>query len=375
MKRARSDLDSARKKQAAEERKVADAEKAETSKRQSAARTSSEPTRRSYLREADSKRDAANRARSAAADYSRKVADAQHKVSKAEEAFTKAQDAERKKQDDKTERERKKREADERRQRDEATRAAQRATRERQRADDDRDWRIDGLGNAILGVRGEVRAARAVLDARPWEQVSSHITVLLLTAEPDGEDRLRIDREVREIQDQVRSSDLRDSIHFEYRPATRFVDLIQHLNETEPDVIHFSGHGYNGGIALHDEDDGVRDMTNEELDRLLRVVPKPLKLVVFNSCNSAEQARIAARYAAAAIGMQEPIADEAARLFAGQLYNSLGFGRSLGLAVQQAMLYVEMKLNRTSGDPTLVTAEGLDADDLVVVNPNVTAAI
>jgi len=110
-------------------------------------------------------------------------------------------------------------------------------------------------------------------------------------------------------------------------------------------------------------------MTNDEVDRLLGVAPKPLKLVVFNSCNSAEQARVAVRHAAAAIGMAQSIEDETARAFAGQLYNGLAFGRSLGLAMRQAELYVEMKLDRSSGEPTLVLGEDVDADELIVVAP------
>lgn len=102
---------------------------------------------------------------------------------------------------------------------------------------------------------------------------------------------------------------------------------------------------------------------------MLAVAPK-LKLVVFNSCRSAEQARVAAMHAAAAIGVEESIFDEVARVSVGQLYNSLGFGRPLSLAMQQAILFVEMKLNRTFGEPTLIMTEGLDAEDLIVVDPN-----
>jgi CHAT domain len=345
--------------------------------RSRAARTSIESSRRTYLRDAERKRGEANRARLAAAGYLKMVADAQGKVSKAEVDLGKARAAEQKKRDDQTQRERNKHEAGERRQRAQAARVVKQAERERdradqtrQRADAMRDSRIDYLSAGIAAVRGDVDATREVLDAQPWEYVSQRITILILTAEPDDVDRLRIDREIREIQEQVRSSDLRDSIVFQYRPATRFIDLIQHLNETEPDVVHFSGHGHERGIALHDEHDQLREMTNEELGGLLAVAPKPLKLVVFNSCRSAEQARVAAKYAAAAIGMQESIGDEVARVFAGQLYNSLGFGRSLGLAMQQAMLFVEMKLNRTSAEPTLVMANGLDPGDFIVVDPN-----
>ncbi len=374
LKRVRTDLERARKKQADEEKKCSNAEKAAADKRRSAARSSSDSLRRSYLRDAERKDEEANTARSATATASGKVADYQPKVHKAEADLDKARAAEQRKQTEKAERDRKKREADERRQRERAERLARDAERERERADAARDAQLGHLGSGLSVMEGDVAATRAIVNARPWENVPERITVLILTAEPDGEDRLRVDRELREIQEQVRSSELRDSIAFEHRHAVRFGDLIQHLNETDPDVIHFSGHGSRGGIALHAEDDTTRELTNEQLDQVLGIAPKPLKLVVFNSCNSADQARVAVGHAAAAIGMDEPIGDEVARVFAGQFYNSLGFGRSLGLALRQAMLYVEMQLDHTSGEPTLLLAEGVDADELIVVDPKPRAA-
>ena len=190
-----------------------------------------------------------------------------------------------------------------------------------------------------------------------------------MSATPDGSDPVHIDREIRQIQDQVRSSALRDSIAFEYRHAVRINDLLQYLNEVSPDVVHFSGHGEDAGIVLHDASDQARLLTNHELAKVLNAAPQPLKLAVFNSCNSAEQARVAIEYVDASVGMEQSIKDESARLFAGQLYNSLGFGHSLGLAFEQARLQVELTFNAISGDPTLVVADGLDADELVVVSP------
>jgi len=374
LKRVRTDLERARKKQADEEKRASAASKAAGEKRKSAARSSSDSSRRNYEREADRKEDEATRARTAAATASGKVADAQKKVHEAEIALEKARAAERKKVEDKAERERKKREDDERQARGRAERAARDAARERARKDAARDAQLGSLDFGLASVASDVAATRAVVDARPWENVPERITVLILTAEPSGETRLRIDRELREIQEQVRSSELRDSIVFEYRHAARLGDLIQHLNETEPDVIHFSGHGSSNGLALHAEDDTTKELSNQQLEQVLGVAPKPLKLVVFNSCNSAEQARVAVRHAAAAIGTQASIGDEVARVFAGQLYNSLGFGRSLGLALRQALLYVEMQLDYTSGEPTLVLADGVDADELIIVDPKTKAA-
>lgn len=380
LKRSRTALEDARKKQAAEEGKAASADKAAASKEQSAARTSSASSAQSYLREAGRKRDEAIKARTRAAEFSGKAATAQGKVHAAEVKLAKAQAAEQdkrykaqaaeeKKREERAKRDQREREADERRQREAAARMARQAAHEQQRAEQARSDADAARDRQLAAVGADAATARAVIERRPWEVVPEKVTVLLITAEPNKTVPLNIDREIRQIQDQVRSSKMRDSIRIEYRPATRIADLMMHLNEVAPDVVHFSGHGADAGIALHDANDEVRLLSNDDLDGLLKLSPRPLKLVILNSCNSAEQARVAARHATAAIGMQQSVDDETARVFAGQLYNSLGFGRSLGLAFDQANFQVQLTLDTTSGQPTLVMADGIDAYEFVVVLP------
>jgi hypothetical protein len=47
----------------------------------------------------------------------------------------------------------------------------------------------------------------------------------------------------------------------------------------------------------------------------------------------------------------------------------LGFGLSVGLAFDQARLQVQLSFNAVSGEPTLVVADGLEADEIVIVAP------
>lgn len=369
LKRARTALEDARERQAAEDKKAADADKAASSREQSAARTASASSAQSYLREAQRKRAEAIRARTKAAEYSTKAATAQANVHRAEAKLAKARAEEDKKREDQAKRERAKREAEERRQRQEAERAARELAREHERAEQARRAAEAARDRQMAELETELAEARATLDSRPWEDAPEKITVLFITAEPEGVERLHVDREIRQIHEQVRSSELRDSVAFEYRHAVRVTDLLQHLNEVGPDVVHFSGHGADAGIALHDAQDNVRLLSDSDLEALLAVAPKRLKLVVFNSCNSAEQARLAVQHVDAAVGMEQSIEDESARVFAGQLYNSLGFGRSLGLAFEQAKLQVQLTFNAVSGEPTLVTADGFDANEVFIVVP------
>lgn len=368
--RARKALEEHRRRQAAEERKAADLEKAAAGKEASARRTSSASSAKSYLNDALKKRTDADKARAKAAEHSGKVARAQGELHKAEEKLARARADEDKKRAAKQQRETEKREREEKRLRQEAERAAKRGAAEQERAERERQVADAARDRQVGDLRAQLAEAQETLASRPWANPPRQITVLFISAEPEGLDRLRVDKEVREIQERVRASELRDSIRFEYRPAARVTDLIQHLNEVRPDVVHFSGHGANEGLAFQDDDDQAHLLTNEQLDAVLAACPTSLKLAIFNSCDSARQAEVATGRLAAAVGMNQTIEDEAAQVFAGQLYNSLGFGHSLALAFDQAKLQVQLTLGSLSGDPELFLADGIDSEELIIVVPD-----
>jgi hypothetical protein len=79
----------------------------------------------------------------------------------------------------------------------------------------------------------------------------SQITVLLLAGTPEGgRNPLRLDREIREIDNKVRLGEYRDQIQYEQAMATQVGDIIDALNRFDPDVVHFSGHGGGGSLML-----------------------------------------------------------------------------------------------------------------------------
>ncbi len=80
------------------------------------------------------------------------------------------------------------------------------------------------------------------------------ITILFLASNPRckykdeigniiEQQKLDLDKEAREIKEAITKSLKRDSIDFQTRWATRVQDLFQAINETNPTIIHFSGHG------------------------------------------------------------------------------------------------------------------------------------
>ena len=69
------------------------------------------------------------------------------------------------------------------------------------------------------------------------KKIPDTITVLFLASNPTDTQSLRLDAECRAIQEMIRKSDYRDTIRFETRWAVRTSDLLQAINEVNPDRI------------------------------------------------------------------------------------------------------------------------------------------
>lgn len=345
---ARTELDRCRTKEAAEAKKAAGLNKDADSKERSARSTKSATTQSTYLKQAAKKREDASAARGRAAGYAGDAAKAQKKVHDAEAKLRDAETLEAKKTADKQ-------------------RAAEKKTAtERDRADARRETQHRREVNTL---RTQIDDQGRLLAAAPWDRAPETITVLFVASSPTDQKPLRIDKEMREVQQRVRMADHHESLTFDYAVAAQPSDLLQRLNEAKPDVVHFSGHSGQIGLAMEDADGQTRIVRPEELATLLSVSSRRIRLAVFNSCESAEHAASAVQHIDAAIGMDQPINDDAAKTFAAQLYSAIAFGLPLQKAFDQACLQVQLSLGAGSGEPRLYAADGLDADEIYLVHP------
>lgn len=336
-------------KQAGELKKAGRAEK-DAARKANATSTTSANLQKSRSRDAARKNDKAIKARQRAGAAAGTMTDAQRKLHEVESTMRAEQDGDAKRRRQKAEREQ---------QRAEAIR--QRADRERECQDQARDRELRVLHSQVADQERRLREAPL---AAPVE-----ITVLFIAASPEDQEPLRLDREVREIQRRVRESEYRDSVRFEVRLASQVPDLLQALNELRPHVVHFSGHGSQAALAFEDDDGHTKPLSNVDLAMLLRASSERIRLAVFNTCQSADQAELATDHIDAAIGMDESVADESAKTFSGQFYNSLGFGLSLARAFEQACTHVKLATGATSGEPRLHVAPGVAPDEVYLVAP------
>lgn len=196
------------------------------------------------------------------------------------------------------------------------------------------------------------------------------ITVLFLAANPITTSRLGLDEEVRSIQEKIRLSKYRNSIRFESRWAVCASDILQAINETNPTIVHFSGHGAVSGKLVLQNPDGTEKLVSQEaITMTIATASDTIRLVVFNACFSQQQAESVVEHIEAAIGMSDSIPDDTACVFAAQLYSSIGFGLSLKTSFDQAK--AELLLEGISGEniPCVFTRDGIDSDDIVLVSP------
>jgi TPR repeat protein len=202
------------------------------------------------------------------------------------------------------------------------------------------------------------------------------VDILFFSADPNSApphghgSRLLLDDEVREIGQKVRTARYRDDLALDTRWATRTDDLLLALNETKPQVVHFSGHGGTGGLVLVGSDASrPHPVDAGALVRLFRVFRGDIRLVVLNACFSLPQAEAIADVVGCAIGTRTEISDQAAIIFSSSFYRAIAFGHPVGVAFEQARTALDLEHLKERDCVQLVVAPGVDPAELYLIPP------
>ncbi|MEH2339561.1 CHAT domain-containing protein [Nostoc sp.] len=154
--------------------------------------------------------------------------------------------------------------------------------------------------------------------------------ILVLAVSPINQPKLRLDEEVREIDEGLRRSKRRDCFKLEQRWAVGRDDVRRALLDLEPHIVHFCGHGADEeGLILEDDAGQAKFVSTEALENLFELCKDHVECVVLNACYSEKQANAIAHHIGYVIGMTEAIGDRAAIKFAVGFYDALGAGRSV----------------------------------------------
>jgi len=193
------------------------------------------------------------------------------------------------------------------------------------------------------------------------------LNVLYSTANPNARSPLRVDAEMRQVQEEVRGSRLRDNIALHYRPAANLKSIMDGLNDLAPGIIHFSGHGHSGGIEVDHakvQRPSGKTVSFDLLAKAIAAVDDPPQVIVLNSCHSAGAKKAFLPPAKAVIAMGDTISDLAATAFAAQFYAAVAAGQSLKAAFDQGVVAVEAVSLNEARTPQLMLADGVTASKI-----------
>lgn len=231
----------------------------------------------------------------------------------------------------------------------------------------------EATGRADRSAAPEERAQRASeaptgnwspLPSRPSPTATN--TILFLAASPRGMPRLALDREARCIQEELERSGSGGRFRLEIRLAATPMDLLRELRRLKPTVIHFSGHGGNGGFALEAAKGDAQVVSARALQETFRAAGASVRLAIFNTSDGDMLAESLLPHIDCAIGMSEDFGNEEACIFSIGFYGSLGEGDSVDTAFKQARAALSLHGGRGSAQPRLFVRDCVDASKLVL---------
>lgn len=153
--------------------------------------------------------------------------------------------------------------------------------------------------------------------------------IIILAANPVNSEWLRLDKEVKEIEEELRRSNQRDEFEFTSRWAVGPADIQKALLDIEPQIVHFSGHGAGAnGLVFENEAGQAQLVSAAALGQLFKLFMPSVECVVLNACYSEVQALSISQHIDYVVGMNRAIGDQAAIKFATGFYRALGAGRT-----------------------------------------------
>jgi WD40 repeat protein len=239
-------------------------------------------------------------------------------------------------------------------------------------------------------------AGRALIRpvAEPARPTAQRHVILFLAANPRGTTGLDLDDECAAIERELSMVTARHEFDFHSKWAVSIDAMMRHLNELQPAVIHFSGHGEGdpatsrddhhrarrrdiaettagAAIYLEDEREQRRQVGGRPLAQMIASAAPRARVVVLNACYSDALAEALLGVVECVVGMRGAISDGAAPAFAVAFYRALGNRRSIGNAVDQARATLAARQLPDEQLPMCRTRDGVNAHELFLPSVDV----
>ncbi|MCB0231531.1 MAG: SUMF1/EgtB/PvdO family nonheme iron enzyme, partial [Anaerolineae bacterium] len=193
----------------------------------------------------------------------------------------------------------------------------------------------------FLEIGSRIGRARTVIN---MANASGRATILFIMPQLADLISLKTMAELRNLRDALLRERHRDALDWQDLPAARVSNLAWALRYYQPQIVHYAGHGGEGGELFFDPEEGDRasvalspQQFADTLGAYQSEAGQPVRLVVLAGCHTARTAELVAQVSGCAVGFEGEPSDVAlAKYFTPNLYAALSDGRSAQNAVEVA---------------------------------------
>ena len=180
--------------------------------------------------------------------------------------------------------------------------------------------------------------------------------ILVLASNPSGTEPLKVNDEIRSIQESHKRSQNRDEFTVRREPAVRISELQRIILNEKPRIVHFCGHGTgHQGLVLENDAGQQQLVSTEALTDLLKIFDRRIECVVLNACHSQVQGKQINQHINYLIATKKEIRDDAALLFTKGFYDALFNGETYKDAYKLGCNRVHLELyKKNSSERKLV---------------------
>jgi hypothetical protein len=201
---------------------------------------------------------------------------------------------------------------------------------------------------------------------RFYEEMLNMKKILFLGANPLDTARLRIDEELKKIDEGLQASKLRDKFELTSKWAVTIETITKAMLDYEPQIVHFAGHGYRQGIAIEKNNGEVHTINDSALKKLFQMFKDNVECVILNACYSENQARIISENDIYVVGIKDSIDDKEAIDFSVGFYQSIGAGKDIEFSYNIGITILISKTdNHLKSNLPILWKNGVQVDCIV----------
>lgn len=191
----------------------------------------------------------------------------------------------------------------------------------------------------LLGAKDQnlrlISGGKSALEvAHSRELVTENRRILFLSSVAAGTGPLSLGRELNEIETNLKASKERERLEFRKEHFLTVGKCTQAILDFSPHIVHFSGHGEEGGLYFEDAYGSPELVPAEALADLFELFRDTVQCVVLAACYSEKTALEIRKYIPHVIGVSIYIPSDAAILFSTGFYMAIGAGRDIPFAFE-----------------------------------------